>query len=93
MSVRWQHCINHADKQTKAVNGARLSSRRSSAADRQSVKRDYMLKHGFSPDPLFEGTMVNMSSSKRQLVCTTDNFRAIAHGSIVAKLFDAVILI
>ena len=29
--------------QTKAVNVARLSSRRSSAADRQSVKRDYLL--------------------------------------------------
>ena len=29
MSVRWQHCIDHADKYSKA--------------DRQSVKRDYML--------------------------------------------------
>ena len=29
--------------QTKAVNVARLSSRRSSAADRQSVKRDYWI--------------------------------------------------
>ena len=28
--------------QTKAVNEARLSSRRSSAADRQSAKRDYL---------------------------------------------------
>ena len=39
MSVRWQHCIDHADKQTEVT---RLSSRRSSAADRQSVKRDYL---------------------------------------------------
>ena len=29
--------------QTKAINGTRLSSRRSSAADRQSVKLDYIL--------------------------------------------------
>ena len=29
--------IDHADKQTKAVKVTRLSSRRSSAADRQSV--------------------------------------------------------
>ena len=43
VSVRWQHCIDHAaDKQTKAVNVARLTSRCSSAADRQSVKRDYL---------------------------------------------------
>ena len=43
MSVRWQHCIYHADKQTNAGKGTRLSSRRSSAADRQSVKRDYAM--------------------------------------------------
>ena len=30
--------------QTKVVNEARLSSRRSSAADRQSVKRDYCMR-------------------------------------------------
>ena len=60
VSVRWQHCIDHADKQTKAVNVDRLSSRRSSAADRQSVKRDYqpartymkrLTEHGHPPDP------------------------------------------
>ena len=43
MSVRWQHCIDHADKYSKADYVTRLSSRRSSAADRQSVKRDYKL--------------------------------------------------
>jgi len=37
--------------QTKAVNEARLSSRRSSAADRQSVKRDYgMHRRDLRPD-------------------------------------------
>ena len=40
MSVRWQHYIDHADKQTKAGRLTRLSSLRSFAADRQSVKRD-----------------------------------------------------
>ena len=38
MSVRWQHCIDHADKYSKAGTPTRLSSRRSSATDRQSVK-------------------------------------------------------
>ena len=39
VSVRWR---DHRSRgyQTKAVNEARLSYRRSSAADRQSVKRD-----------------------------------------------------
>ena len=41
VSVRWQHCIDHADTKQKPANVATLSSRRSSAADRQSVKRDY----------------------------------------------------
>ena len=40
MSVRWHHCIDHADKHSKARRLTRLSSRRSSAADRQSVKRE-----------------------------------------------------
>ena len=38
MSVRWQHCIDHADKYSKAGRLTRLFSRRSSGADRQSVK-------------------------------------------------------
>ena len=51
-----------------------------------------MLVHGFSPDSLLMGTMVPIPKDKRQLVCTSDNFRAITLGSIVAKLFDVVIL-
>ena len=45
MSVRWQHCIDHADTKQKPANVARLSSGRSSAADRQSVKQDYWCLH------------------------------------------------
>ena len=51
-----------------------------------------MLVHGFSPDSLLVGTMVPIPKDKRQLVCTSDNFRTITLGSIVAKLFDVVIL-
>ena len=51
-----------------------------------------MLVHGFSPDSMLVGTMVPIPKDKRQLVCTSDNFRAITLGSIVAKLFDVVIL-
>ena len=43
MSVRWQHCIDHEDTKQKPANVARLTSRRSSAADQQSVKRDYKI--------------------------------------------------
>ena len=39
--MRWQHCIDHADTYSKAGRLTRLSSRRSSAADRQSVKLYY----------------------------------------------------
>ena len=35
--------------------------------------------------------MVPIPKHKRQLVCTSENFRAITLGSIVAKLFDVVI--
>ena len=36
--------------------------------------------------------MVSIPKDKRQLVCTSDSFRAITLGSIVAELFDVVIL-
>ena len=49
MSVRWQHFIDHADTKQKPANVTRLSSRRSSAADRQSVKRDYAVPCGAVP--------------------------------------------
>ena len=51
-----------------------------------------ILVYGFSPDSMLVGTMVSIPKDKRQLVCTSDNFRAITLGSIVAKLFDVVIL-
>ena len=51
-----------------------------------------MLVHGFSPDSMLVGTMVPIPKDKRHLVCTSDNFRAITLGSIVAKLFDVVTL-
>ena len=35
---------------------------------------------------------ISIPKDKRQLLCTSDNFRAITLGSIVAKLFDVFIL-
>ena len=51
-----------------------------------------MLVHGFSPNSLLVGTIVPIPKDKRQLLCTSDNFRAITLGNIVAKLFDVIIL-
>ena len=51
-----------------------------------------MLVHGFSPNSMLVGSMVPIPKDKRQLVCTSENFRAITLGSIVTKLFDVVIL-
>ena len=47
-----------------------------------------MLVYGFSPDSMLVGTMVPIPKDKRQLLCTSDNFRAVTFGSIVTKLFD-----
>ena len=51
-----------------------------------------MLVHCFSPNSLLVGTIVPIPKDKRQLLCTSDNFRAITLGNIVAKLFDVIIL-
>ena len=48
-----------------------------------------MLVHGHSPDSMLVGTMVPIPKDKRQLACTSDNFKAIITlSSIAAKLFD-----
>ena len=49
-----------------------------------------ILVHGFSHASML--TTVPIPKDKRQLECTSDNFRVITLGGIVAKLFDVVIL-
>ena len=51
-----------------------------------------MLVHGYSPDSMLVGTMIPIPKDKRQLACTSYYFRAISLSSIVAKLFDVIIL-
>ena len=51
-----------------------------------------MLVHGLSSDSMFVATMVPIPKDRRQLVCASDNFRAITLISIVGKLLDILIL-
>ena len=51
-----------------------------------------MLVHGYSPDSMLVGTMIPIPKDKRQLACPSDNFRAITLSSIIAQLFDVIIL-
>ena len=41
---------------------------------------------------VFNSTLAPMPNDKRQLECTSDNLTAIIRNSIVAKLFDVIIL-
>ena len=51
-----------------------------------------MLIHGVSPESMLVGTMIPIPKDRRQLRCTSDNFRAITLSSIVGKLLDLIIL-
>ena len=52
-----------------------------------------MLIHGVSPESMLVGTMIPIPKDRRQLRCTSDNFRAITlSSSIVGKLLDLIIL-
>ena len=51
-----------------------------------------MLIHGVSPESMLVGTMIPIPKERRQLRCTSDNFRAITLSSIVGKLLDLIIL-
>ena len=52
-----------------------------------------MLVHGMSPESMLVGTMVPIPKGKRQVICSSDKFRAITLSSIFCKVLDWVILI
>ena len=51
-----------------------------------------MLKHGQCSESMLLSTLVPIPKDKRKSLNTTDNYRAIAMGSIVGKIFDSVLL-
>ena len=51
-----------------------------------------MLVHGYSRNFMSVVTIVLIPKDKRQLACTSDNFIVVTLSSIVAKLFDVIIL-
>ncbi len=52
-----------------------------------------MLIHGISPESMLLGTMIPIPKNKRQSLCNSDNYRAIALSSIIGKILDWIILI
>ncbi len=52
-----------------------------------------MLIHGISPESMHLGTMVPIPKNKRQSLCISDNYRAIALSIILVKIPDWLILI
>ncbi len=52
-----------------------------------------MLIHGISPESMLLGTMIPISKNKRQSLCNSNNYRAIALSSIIGKILDWIILI
>ena len=51
-----------------------------------------MLIHGVSPSELLIGTMVPLQKDKRKAHHSSDNYRALTLGSIISKLYDAIII-
>ena len=51
-----------------------------------------MLIHGVSPSELLIGTMVPLQKDKRKAHHSSDNYRALTLGSVIGKLYDAIII-
>ena len=51
-----------------------------------------MLIHGVSPSELLIGTMVPFQKDKRKAHHSSDNYTALTLGSIIGKLYDAIII-
>ncbi len=52
-----------------------------------------MLINGISPECMLLGTMIPIPRNKRQSLCNSDNYRAIALSSIIGKILDWIIII
>ncbi len=48
---------------------------------------------GCVPKSLLIGTMIHMPTVKRQVVCNSNNFRAIALNSIIGKVLDLILFL
>ena len=51
------------------------------------------LSHGLSPDSMIMGTMIPIPKNRKQSLCNSSNYRAIALRNIFGKILDWVILI
>ena len=58
-----------------------------------SILYTLFLSHGFSPDSMIMGTMIPIPKNRKQSLCNSSNYRAIALSSIFGKILDWVILI
>ena len=47
-----------------------------------------MLKHGHSPKQFYISTIISIPKNKRKSLTTSTNYRGIALGSILGKIFD-----
>ncbi len=52
-----------------------------------------MIIHGICPNSMLIGTMIPIPKVKRQVVCKSDNCRAIILSGIIGKVLDWIILI
>ena len=57
-----------------------------------SLLFDSLLSHGFVPSELLLSTLIPIPKNKRKSLNESDNYRAIALGSILGKLMDNIIL-
>ena len=51
-----------------------------------------MLHHGYTSQDFLLSVLIPIPKNKRKSLCDSDNYRAIALGSILSKLFDKVIM-
>ncbi len=51
-----------------------------------------MLKHGQSSEAILLSTLIPIPKNRRKSLSSSDNYRAIALGSIVSKIFDGVLM-
>ena len=51
-----------------------------------------MLKHSYVPEDMLISTLIPIPKNKKKSINSSENFRAIALGSIIGKVLDLIIM-
>ena len=86
------NCMKHGKKEENGIFSNNIIHGTEKLFKALTLLYNGVLIHGVSPSDLLIGTMVPLQKDKRKVHHSSDNYRALTLGSIIGKLYDAIII-